>query len=95
MAAKVWDMVPNDMKKVNDIETFKTNIRKRKPVNCHCKLCLDYVSCVGYVNTFQARNQEFFRAGEVSENKSTSINTFNLQHTKEKSHREKFRICFS
>ena len=47
MAAKVWDM-----KNVNEIETFKNNIRKWKPVNFHCKLCLDYVSCVGYVNTF-------------------------------------------
>ena len=28
MAAKVWDMVPNDMKNVNDIGTFKNNIRK-------------------------------------------------------------------
>ena len=52
MAAKVWDMVPNDMKYVNEIETFKSNIRKWKPVNCHCKLCRDYASCVGYVNTF-------------------------------------------
>ena len=52
MAAKVWDMVPNDMKNVNEIETFKNNFRKWKPVNCHCKLCLDYVSCVGHVNTF-------------------------------------------
>ena len=25
MAAKVWDMVPNDMKNVNEIETFKNN----------------------------------------------------------------------
>ena len=52
MAAKVWDMIPNDMKNVNDIETFKNNIRKWQPVNCHCKLCLDYVFCVDYVNTF-------------------------------------------
>ena len=52
MAAKIWYMVPNDMKNVNDIETFKNNIRKWKSVNCHCKLCLDYVFCVGYVNTF-------------------------------------------
>ena len=52
MAAKVWDMVPNDMKNVNDIETLKSNIRKWKPVNCHCKPCPDYVSCVGYINTF-------------------------------------------
>ena len=35
MAAKVWEMVPNDMKNVNDIETFKNNIRKWKPINCH------------------------------------------------------------
>ena len=56
IAPKVWDMVPNDMKNVNDIETFKNNIRKWKPVNCHCKLCLDYVSCVGFLthyNQFQ------------------------------------------
>ena len=26
MAGKVWDMVPNDLKNVNDIETFKSNI---------------------------------------------------------------------
>ena len=52
MAAKVWGMVPNDMKNVNDIEISKNNIGKWKPVNCHCKLCLDYVSCVGYVNIF-------------------------------------------
>ena len=34
MAANVWDMVHNDMKNVNEIESFKSNIRKWKPVNC-------------------------------------------------------------
>ena len=52
MAAKVWDMVTKDMKNANNIKTFKNNIRKWKAVNYHCKLCLDYVSCVGNVNTF-------------------------------------------
>ena len=47
MAAKIWAMVPYAMKNVNDTETFKNNIRNWKPVNYHCKLCLDYVSCVG------------------------------------------------
>ena len=36
MAAKGWNMVPNDTKNVNDTETFKSNIRKWKPVNYHC-----------------------------------------------------------
>ena len=34
-----------------------------------------------YIFHNQTRNQEFLRAGEVSENKGTSINIFNLQHT--------------
>ena len=39
MAAKVWDMVPNEIKNVNDIEIFKNNISKWKPVNCFlCRL---------------------------------------------------------
>lgn len=33
-AEKVWNMVSNDMKNVNDIVTF----RKWKAVSCHCKL---------------------------------------------------------
>ena len=28
LVVKVWNMIPNDMKNVNDIETFKNNIRK-------------------------------------------------------------------
>ena len=32
-----------------------------------------------YIFHNQTRNQEFLRAGEVSENKGTSINIFNLQ----------------
>ena len=49
MAAKIWDMVHNDTENVIDIETFKNNIRKWKPVNCSlqdmsrlsflCRLC--------------------------------------------------------
>ena len=38
--------------------------------------------------TQQARNQEFFRAGEFSSNKGTSIN-IHLQHEKERPRREK------
>ena len=44
MAVKVWDIVHNNVKNVNDIETLKRNIRKWEPENCHCKLCR---SCVG------------------------------------------------
>ena len=52
MAAKVWDIVPRDIKDVNDIEDYKNNIRKWESNNCHCKLYLDYVSRVRCINTF-------------------------------------------
>ena len=42
----------------------------------------------------QARNQGFFRVGEVSQNEGTSVK-FNLHHTKERPRREKFRSFFS
>ena len=44
MVAKAWDKVPNDMKNVNDMEIFKKNIGKWKPVKCNCKLCLQSFS---------------------------------------------------
>ena len=31
MAAKVWDMVPNDMKNVNDMDVFKKNMENGSP----------------------------------------------------------------
>ena len=52
ITVEVWDMVPNGIKNVNDIKTFKNNIRKWKPTNCHCKLCIDCNSRVGHINTF-------------------------------------------
>ena len=50
MAAKVWDMVPNDIKNVDSLHIFKSKIRKWEPLNCHCKLCLNYVPELGYIN---------------------------------------------
>ena len=48
----------------------------------------------GILSHPQARNQEFFRAGEFSWNYGTLIN-IHLQHEKERSHREKISVFFS
>ena len=42
VAAKVQGMLPNDMENVNDIKTFKNSTKE----------WIDYLPCVGYVNTF-------------------------------------------
>ena len=49
-ASKVWNMVPLELKNLNDVEIFKFEIRKWEPVQRECTLCLPYMDSIGYVN---------------------------------------------
>ena len=49
-ASKVWNMVPLELKNLNDVESFKSEIRKWQPMQCECTLCLPYMHSIGYVN---------------------------------------------
>ena len=42
-ASKVWNIVPLELKDLNDAEMFKSEIRKWEPRKCECTLCLPYV----------------------------------------------------
>ena len=51
LASKVWNaIVPEQFKKFNYAEIFKSQIKKWEPTQCKCKLCLPYIQNVGYVN---------------------------------------------
>ena len=43
-------MVPLELKNLNDVEIFKSEIRNWKPMPCECTLCLPYMHSIGYVN---------------------------------------------
>ena len=43
-------MVPLELKKLNDAEIFKSEIRKWEPMQCECTLCLPYMHSIGYMN---------------------------------------------
>ena len=49
-ASKVWNIVPFELKNLNDVEIFKSEIRKWEPMQCECTLCLPYMHSIGYVN---------------------------------------------
>ena len=52
--AVVWDiMLPDKLKLINDLEEFKTEIKKWTPDNCTCRLCREYVPGLGFVTTFE------------------------------------------
>ena len=49
-ATKVWEIVPFEIKNSDNVEVFKSKIRKWKP-NCSCYLCKTYIHNLGFVNS--------------------------------------------
>ena len=43
-------MIPIEIKNSSSVEMFRSEISKREPNDCDCKLCQDYLYRVGYVN---------------------------------------------
>ena len=41
---------PAELKNLNDVETFKSEIRKLESRQCERTLCLPYIHSIGYVN---------------------------------------------
>ena len=43
LGPKMWDILPDDYKTIQNLDTFKIKIKKRKPENCPCSLCIIYI----------------------------------------------------
>ena len=39
LGPKIWDILPDDYKTIQNLDTFKIKIKKWKPENCPCRLC--------------------------------------------------------
>ena len=46
---KTWDLLPNDLKESESLDTFKRKIKNWKPHGCECRLCKTYVINLGYL----------------------------------------------
>ena len=50
----VWDtMLPDGLKSIQNLEKFKTEVKKWVPKDCPCRLCKEYVAGLGFVTTFE------------------------------------------
>ena len=49
LAPKIWELVPEEIKKLESVASFKYAIKKWKPANCPCRLCQIYIFQVGFV----------------------------------------------
>ena len=49
LVAKLWDLLPREIKNSSSITDFINRIRKWTPEKCPCKLCQTYIKNVGYI----------------------------------------------
>ena len=50
---KIWNLIPNETRSVNNLAIFKRVIRKWAPEKCPCRLCKTYIQGFGYINISQ------------------------------------------
>ena len=50
LGCKIWGLVPDQFKACQSVERFKDVIQNWVPEQCPCRLCMDYIAGVGYVN---------------------------------------------
>ena len=49
LGPKIWNILPEKLKNIEDLEHFKKEIKTWKPDNCPCRLCKVYIESVGFL----------------------------------------------
>ena len=49
LAPKIWNIVPDEIKKSPNLSIFKSKIKKWKPSECPCRLCKRFVKDLGFI----------------------------------------------
>ena len=49
LGPKIWDILPEKLKNIDNLEHFKKEIKTWKPDNCPCRLCKVYIESVGFL----------------------------------------------
>ena len=50
LGAKIWDLIPVEIKASKSLMTFKKKIKNWTPKSCPCRLCRIYIGQVGFIN---------------------------------------------
>ena len=49
LGAKIWALVPENLRQSTSLNSFNQLIKKWNPSNCPCQLCKTYVQNVGFI----------------------------------------------
>ena len=56
---KIWDMLPDDCKDIDNLNTFENKVKKWKPENCPCILCKVYINNIGVRKSLKHSDSTF------------------------------------
>ena len=45
-----WNSIPAELRQINSFQVFKSEIKARRPTNCPCRLCENYIENLGFVD---------------------------------------------
>ena len=48
LGPRIWNLAPDNLKQLGDIDSFKTEIKNWIPAKCPCRLCKTYIPNVGF-----------------------------------------------
>ena len=49
LGPKIWELIPDKMKKLESLWQFKRATKQWKPTSCHCRLCKQYFYRTGFL----------------------------------------------
>ena len=49
LGPNIWNILPEKLKNIENVEHFKKEFETWKPGNCPCRLCIVYIESVGFL----------------------------------------------
>ena len=49
LGPKIWEILPDSFKNIDNVDTFKKVIKTWKPSNCPCRRCRVFVQNIGFL----------------------------------------------
>ena len=49
LGSRIWELLPNNLERLESAEAFKPKIKAWIPENCPCRICKPYIYQVGFI----------------------------------------------
>ena len=59
LGPKIWNLVPSNLKEINELDKFKKAIKQWKPEDCPCRMSKVFVQNVGFLEKITSKKKSF------------------------------------